>query len=228
MFDVQIDLPYTSTGFVNDLLHQAKERGVNLILSKEPRVHLASGGECGGYFDGEKATLAVGCGRPFEEWFPVLIHESCHMDQWIDNAESWTGAYIGGTESVTLLDLWFDRHIELTEEQLWKVVDASREVERDCEERTVEKIIRYGLPFNPQEYAQKGNAYVYSYNMMGLTRKWYGTGNEPYLNESVWKCLPTDFNRDYTQTPRFVFDLYRTHVFPELNYINLNHKRISG
>lgn len=226
MFDIQIDLPYTSTGFINDLMLKAKEHGVNMIMSKEPRVALGSGGECGGYFDGDKATLAVGCGRPFDEWFSILVHESCHMDQWIEKDPTWDASYIGGVESVVLLDLWFDHHIELTEEQIWKVVDASREVERNCEERTVAKILHYGLPIDAQEYAQKGNAYVYAYNMMGFTRKWYGTGNEPYLNRKVWKNLPADFNRDYSKTPKSVFDLYRLHIYEELNYINTNHHRI--
>jgi hypothetical protein len=148
------------------------------------------------------------------------------MDQWIEKAPSWTNAYVGGVESVQILELWFDRHIELTEEQLWKVIDASREVERDCEERTVEKVLRYGLPLDPIELAQKGNAYVYAYNMMGFTRKWYGTGNEPYLNTKVWKHLPTDFKGDYSTTPKHVFDLYRLHIFEELNYINVKHPRI--
>jgi hypothetical protein len=229
MFDVQIDLPYTSTGYINDLFLKAKQHNVSILLSKERSVQLSDNpnSQCNGYFDGDKAKLAVACGnQPFEVWFPILVHESCHMDQWIEKCPAWINGYIGGVDSTTILDLWVNHHIELTDDQLWKVIDMTREVERDCEARVIEKALQYGLPMDIIEHAKKGNSYVYFYNIIGLVRKWYEIGSEPYSIPAVWNNMPPDFNRDYTKIPHDVFHLYRIHMMEELNYINMKHPRL--
>lgn len=228
MFDIQIDLPYTATGYIDNLFAKAKEHNVSVLLSKERSVKTNSGSECNGYFDGDLAKLSVACGgQPFENWFPTLVHESCHMDQWIEKCPAWTNGYIGGMDTSLILDLWVNHHIEMTEDQLWSTIDATREIERDCEARVVEKALQYGLPMNVEEHAKKGNSYVYFYNIIGLARKWYEIGNEPYSIAAVWNNMPSDFNRDYSTIPTSIFHLYRIHMMEELNYINMKHPRIS-
>lgn len=193
--------------FVKDVRTTAKEYGVEIILSDKRSV--GDDKPCNGYFqDGDKPTLAVACGQSFRKWLLVLVHESCHMDQWIEQVPEWTNNLLGTYETMDIIDLWCDHKIELSEEQLDEYIAIAREVELDCEKRSVEKIKEYNLPIDIDEYIQKANAYVWFYTMIKETRQWYKIGREPYNIKRVWSALPTHFVDDYNHVPKEYRELF--------------------
>ena len=197
---------------LKDVKQTCKKHEVQLILSDCRSVQLDTGTKCNGYFEDKTPALAVACGQAEKKWLPVLIHESSHMDQWIEQCVEWTNTKTEQYESMDLLDLWMGRHIELSRAQLNKYVKASRDVELDCEKRSVEKILHYDAPLNIVQYIQRANAYVYFYNFMKVSRKWYTIGKEPYNVKDVWTQMPINFDNDYEKLPKKFRDLF-------LNYL---------
>ena len=77
--------------FIEDLKIYTKEHSVKLVLSPDTGVQFSEGGFiCNGYFDGDTRTLACALGKDVSQWLIILLHESCHMDQWVESVPAWT------------------------------------------------------------------------------------------------------------------------------------------
>lgn len=228
MINIQIQ-NFELNQFALDLIQIADKHNIDVLLSKDPEVWLTEDFDCNGYFDIATRKLAVACGQPIEQWYPVLVHESCHLDQYIEKSPVWTNALIGGIEAVNILELWINHQIELNDEQLWKIIDAARDLELDCERRTIQKFKKYSMPINVEQYTKQANAYIYLYNIVAMTRSWFKT--EPYYAERIWSQMPSDFNRNYKFLPISVMSLFINHLSLETpisnQNIDWNHPRFS-
>lgn len=173
---------------------------IKLILSKDRRVELSSGEYCNGYFCDQEREFAVSCGQPYHDWLIIFLHESSHMDQWLEQIPEWLILNKGYD------DLPFK---EMTDEQQISHTTRYRDIELDCERRTAQKIVELDIDIGitVEEYIQKCNAYVWFYNIVLLTGKWYTIGKEPYNVEEIWRAMPTHFDNDYTITPQHVKEL---------------------
>jgi len=184
-----------------------QSKGISVNFSPAATVSFGNT-ECNGYFvDEPKPFLTVATGKDDAEWFPIFVHETCHADQFLEQAPCWTNK-IGGIEPMTILDLWLDHHVELNPIQLNNTIRAALEIELDCERRVVAKHEKHNLDFNKEEYIQKANSYVYFYLVMMTTRKWYGSGKAPYKIPEIWKTMPTTFQDDYQYSDHFL-ELYK-------------------
>jgi len=201
-------LSYEWRLFLCDLKEKAHEHNVTVILSDDRVVLLKNGTECNGYFNvvgTEPPTLAIACGQPQENWLQTLVHESCHMDQWIENTKEWQDCIVvDNIEALDLVELWIDKKIELNKKQLNYFINASRNIELDCEKRAVDKIMKYNLPITISEYIQRANSYIFFYTLLKQTRRWYKIGNEPYNNKEIWTQMPNYFISNYDKVPKKV------------------------
>jgi hypothetical protein len=182
--------------FIDDLKIYTKENNIKLILSPEKGVQFSEGGIlCNGYFDDITSTLACALGKDVSQWLVILLHESCHMDQWVEKVPEWT-------ENVGMdnIEKWLNGDDSVNMNNIDNEIRTSIIVEVDCEKRTVEKIKKYGLDsiINIDEYIQKSNAYVLFYLWMRNNRKWYIIGKEPYNIPDVVSVMPKTFDIDYT------------------------------
>jgi|LakMenEpi03Aug12_release.lakeMendotaPanAssembly.Ray.scaffolds.fasta_scaffold14486_11 hypothetical protein len=182
--------------FIEDLKIYTKENNIKLILSPEKGVQFSEGGIlCNGYFDDITSTLACALGKDVSQWLVILLHESCHMDQWVEKVPEWT-------ENVGMdnIEKWLNGDDSVNMNNIDNEIRTSIIVEVDCEKRTVEKIKKYGLDsiINIDEYIQKSNAYVLFYLWMRKNRKWYTIGKEPYNIPDVVDIMPKTFDIDYT------------------------------
>ena len=182
--------------FIDDLKIYTKENNIKLILSPEKGVQFSEGGIlCNGYFDDITSTLACALGKDVSQWLVILLHESCHMDQWVEKVPEWT-------ENVGMdnIEKWLNGDDSVNMNNIDNEIRTSIIVEVDCEKRTVEKIKKYGLDsiINIDEYIQKSNAYVLFYLWMRKNRKWYTIGKEPYNIPDVVSVMPKTFDIDYT------------------------------
>ena len=182
--------------FIEDLKIYTKENNIKLVLSPEKGVQFSEGGiMCNGYFDDITSTLACALGKDVSQWLVILLHESCHMDQWVEKVPEWT-------ENVGMdnIEKWLNGDDSVNMNNIDNEIRTSIIVEVDCEKRTVEKIKKYGLDsiINIDEYIQKSNAYVLFYLWMRKNRKWYTIGKEPYNIPDVVSVMPKTFDIDYT------------------------------
>lgn len=188
---------------------------VSFIFSPDRHVPYPSTGDLvNGYMvEYPRRQLAVAAGQPVERWLHVLVHESSHLDQYLEGSSYWTNGYIPGTtiEAVDAVTLWADHKIELTQEQLSEYVRRSRDAELDCERRAVTKAREFDLPVNVDEYTQKANSYIFFYTAIQETRAWYPPGKEPYNTPEVWSLCPTAFLADeaYDAVPADLMIEYR-------------------
>ncbi len=204
---------------IAEIAAKAVANGISFILSKEDAV-IYSGDTtqtpCSGYFCGNDQSgekiLAVATGKPLKQWLPVLLHESSHMDQYLEDCDAWKNIVMpDGTDSSDALFEWIGgKDVENPRD----LAIRSLQVELDCEKRTVQKIIDFGLEdyIEPLEYIQKANAYIYFYLYVLETRKFYTKGNEPYTNAMVWSAAPSHFAGDYTKIPELLHEAFRKYM----------------
>lgn len=199
---------------INDIKKTANDNNVKIIIDKGKTIpYYNTNVPVSGYFiDYGTPTLAVATGKPVEDWVMILVHESCHMDQYIERSPYWTTSFIDGKEAVEHIQEWCDG-AELSESKLDYAIKKAREVELDCEKRTMEKAKSYGLSINIEEEIQKANSYILFYTLLKETRKWNKPGKPPYKIKEVWSALPNTFNMDYTVVPDDIKELYIKYCF---------------
>ena len=196
--------------FIEDLKIYTKENNIKLVLSPEKGVQFSEGGiMCNGYFDDITSTLACALGKDVSQWLVILLHESCHMDQWVEKVTEWTEN--AGMDNI---EKWLNGDDSVNMKNIDNEIRTSIIVEVDCEKRTVEKIKKYGLDsiINIDEYIQKSNAYVLFYLWMRKNRKWYTIGKEPYNIPDVVNVMPKTFDIDYTILDSKIEKAYDTYL----------------
>lgn len=202
------DLKHIQT-FIYSLRRQAKSLGIKLIISSTKKfVSMGKDDvETSGYFDAksneQKGILGVGTKRPISEWLPVLVHESCHMDQWNEGLPIWKKSE---NMKYNMFDDWL-MNKRCNKKDAYYCIDILRDIEIDCEKRSVEKIIKYDLPIDLKEYIRKANAYIFGYNWMKKSRKWINS--EALYNNDVLSVIDTDWYEDYTETPKKIESMFK-------------------
>lgn len=192
---MRYDIPDEFKAFVNNVKRRCKAHRVELMLCPSRTVVLTDSYEtdCSGYFDDEDKALVVACGKPFEDWIEILVHEYSHMEQWL-NDKRW-GGWI---ECCIKLWAWVDKDIELTDEELSSVIESMIELERDCELRALYNIQKWMLPINKSRYMRKANLYLYSYMMLPEIKTFPSGIYDNY--DLVNMCKPRIFKK-YNKVP---------------------------
>ena len=184
--------------FLSDLVDQAPKNNVQIFLDGSREYITVDNNPCNGIFvDTPTPQLIVACKKPEVEWIPTLIHESCHMDQWVEQTQEWAACKVGAIDKMELIQLWIAGYVELNSNQLDDYIRCLRNIELDCEKRAVAKINKYNIGINVNEYIQRANAYVMFYNVLMQTRKWYTPGLEPYNIEEIWRNMPNTWLNTY-------------------------------
>jgi len=196
--------------FIDHLKEVAEQNNIKLFLSPEKGVPLGEGSNilCNGYFDGENRVLACAMGKDISYWLLIILHESSHMDQFLENDPNWTGNL-----GLVQTDEWLAGSEDVDLGVIREEIRTSINLELDCERRTIEKIKKWSLDkiVDITEYIQKGNAYILFYLWMEKNRSWYTIGKEPYNIDEIVSVMPKTFDIDYTKLdPKIeeVFDKY--------------------
>lgn len=198
--------------FVQTEINHCTQHNVQVQLKNKDTVGL-NGVECGGYFMDEPASvLAVAMGKKYKDWLPTFVHETCHKDQFVENAPVWNLRIKEYFNANDILDMWLNHAVELTKPQLNQVLDQVIAVELDCEKRSLEKIKKYNLPIDHVEYIQKSNAYIYYHFAIARMREW-GHKSAPYDNPKVWQKMPVDFDQNYSKISRSMMSLFLRHCW---------------
>ncbi len=187
--------------FMTSLKRKANQLGISLQIDSNKYVEISEKIKCGGYFS-EKigripGILAAATGKPINTWLPILVHESCHMDQWYEKIPIWKELEKHDT---IIIDEWLEGKRKV-KSKLFKAIDVTRDMELDCEKRAVKKILKFNLPIDIGEYIQKANCYIFFYNYLKITRRWSQPENSPYSNNKIYKNALKDWYSDYNEIP---------------------------
>lgn len=183
---------------IEDIKRKATRFGIRVILKNQPLVFAPGENEgCSGFFDPENKILAVATKKKKEDWLGVLIHESCHLDQWVHDRYLWDKLSIG----YNIFFKWLLDGKEVEMKVLERCVQDIIELEKDCEIRSIKKIQKYGINIDVERYRRLANAYLYSYIYMLGSRKWI-----PRIYDMVWTTAPKNFPKKHIKIP---IKLYR-------------------
>lgn len=140
-------------------------------LAKSEGVGFSSG-----YFDHPEGNLkfpllVVGINKEEDLWLEVLLHEYCHFKQWRENTKAWN-TYVN------------------TEEDSKDYLEATVNMESECEQNTIElsKMLNYDI--NETRYIKKTNAYLVFYQVFSKESKWYK--NPPFEVEDILSQMPNE------------------------------------
>ena len=194
---------------IRDISIKARSEGVKFLVSNEDKIDYPGGDiKVSGYFDGDERVLGIAIGKDKKEWFPILLHESSHMDQWLEEIQLWDDLFIVITKGDIIIDLKFegrdvydlmDEYVggeEFKEWELDEIITRCIRLELDCERRTFQKILDYDLrEYDQFEYVKKANSYIMFYGAIKKYRKWYK--KPPYEIKEVWDKMPYYFLNNY-------------------------------
>lgn len=192
---MKYEIPPEYKPFLASVKRQCKTYGIELVLAPSRDVVLTDdfSQDCSGYFCDRDKALVVACGKPFKDWFEILVHEFCHMEQWKTD-ERW----VRWTDACGKTWEWMAGDIIMNKTQLRNVLDEMVELEKDCEMRAVEKIRKWGLPISVQKYVQKANVYLYSYHMLPEIKR-FPTG--VHSDKNLVEMAPKTFKKSYRKVP---------------------------
>ena len=169
--------------FIEDLETKCKEYGVKLVLYDMKFIE-NDGDKFGGWFDADNKELH--CAFPDKiqtKYVELLVHESCHMDQWIENTKYWTIE----RRNNSLTEVWKILKGEKVNKLKYHLRNVQM-MEAECEKMSIQKIKDYDLGINIERYAMKANSYLLFYSVLVETKKW--TDYPPYKFKDIWRGLP--------------------------------------
>ena len=164
-----------------DITKKCLKNNISLHLVAKDSVEADENITCSGYFD--EKDLVVACKK--KDWLDILVHESCHMDQFIGKYPLWKDS----DKSMLQFDAWLGGK-KVSRKQLVIYVQNVIEMELDCEKRSVKKIKKYNLDIDLNNYRQQVNAYLWSYWATLRDRKWYPF---PYNKPHIVREMPKTF-----------------------------------
>lgn len=192
----------TAQEVVAEITRRAWSFGVPVLLSPESSVLHSDGAPCSGYFDTDPLMLTVSTGVEQSDWLGILLHEYSHLTQWAEKCAIWTAH----DKTPGMWD-WLDGK---PLRNARKVVELTRELEADCERRTVRLIQELRAPLDLKTYCQQANAYIHFHNVIADKRRWVKAAGVLRKPE-VYQHFNTTMDADFSKTPKRLFDVLVEH-----------------
>ena len=164
----------TIKDFLNDTLNKCVENNVEFKLLTQKNLDGSSGS-----FSGEEDESELCCILDREDWIEILVHETCHMDQYLEKSPLWFHELMD-------FDYWDKDLLKYVDKEI--VLDAFKkitELEIDCDKRSLKKTKKYNLDINIPRYIQRSNCYHQSYYYFHKFEIFYDLENPPYNDDEL-------------------------------------------
>lgn len=193
----------TEKNFLKFVRSECRKYGVKLKLKHKEKIRVGEKMWGSGYFDEMTPALAVATQRP--DWLEILVHEYCHLTQWIDQCKEWKKAE--RHDSCWYMEKWLTGQ---SVKNPYFHINNVRDIELDNEKRAVKTIKDFGLDkvINIDKYIQRANAYIGYHNYMKTTRKWMSAENAPYENRKLVKSMPKSFRMNHQKLSKKMFGVF--------------------
>lgn len=179
-----------------ETLQKAYRNGIKVTISED--YIIKDGLDFGGYFDVKEKELAIATVYSPDVWVPIFIHESCHLDQWLEGTDIWTENTDGLEDFID----WLQNKKEFENpDDLSGMCRSAQLIEVDCEKRTVEKCKEWGIKL-PSDYIRRANAYILSYQWCRINRKWMGD----YEDKRILKLIPNKWMDSYEDISKNLYE----------------------
>lgn len=194
--------------YVSITIDKAVQNNISITLhNKKYYTEGESNARFAGYFDSDGKELLVATGGSKRDWVEVFIHESCHMDQFLENSRIWSDSFNSkGDDKYSYLFEWLDGET-YDKKDITLSANTIKALELDCEKRSVSKIVEFDLPIDLEKYIKKANSYILFYNFVKKHRVWSNPGKPPYSFKEIVELMPSDFSLNYKVLPRWYEDM---------------------
>ena len=187
--------------FFNHAINEMIDRKVSIILKNSNNIKFGDNENlCSGYFSGsddqEDCEFCVAVGG--EQYESVFVHEYCHFLQWKNKSKIWTGLK---TRDENDFWEWLDKKKKMSFKRAKRISSEIRDLEEDCERRSVKMIQKWDIDIDIEEYKQKANSYIFFYTLIPETQEWYAPGNPPYMMQEIMDLMPKTWINDYSVLP---------------------------
>jgi hypothetical protein len=199
--------------FIHYVLDECLKNNVGFSLTKTANLLEDKVEFHGSFFDGrgqEQLEVAF----MTKDWFLIMIHEYCHMRQFLTKSPAWTNCVNNKKygDTLTLFFLWLaGKNISkyIVEYCCEKVIA----MEADAEMRAVEMKNEFNLSFDPVMYTKEANSYLYLYRyMLEHKRKW--PKKMPAAFKQIVEIMPDTFSTDnYKTLPEGYQSLVSKHCY---------------
>jgi hypothetical protein len=162
-----------------DIFQKCIDNDINIKFFKNK-----SHNGCGGWVSEKEFVCAYGS----DNFLEILVHESCHLDQLVEESPIWFHKDICG-ENCNIWDVdWGEKHPR----KYLKAFKKICELEVDCDIRAIEKIKKYKLPIDIEEYTISSNIYHACYYYFHKYKCFYKMGKKPCDDPDLIKLFPSD------------------------------------
>ena len=186
---------------VREITQRAWRFGVAVLLSPEASVD-CDGLRTSGWFDGEGRRLEVGTGVAEQHWLGVLLHEYSHLTQWAENSP----VHVAHEKAANVHEWIMGKTVSKPRQ----AVAITRELEADCERRTVRLIRELAAPIDIPNYCRQANSYLHFHNVIANKRKWYRPDRTPYKTPEVTILANSTLDTDFRKTPPALYSALLT------------------
>ena len=163
--------------FLADTLIKCQENSINFKLFSK-KSHEGSAG----FFD--EKNLVSCSKRP--DWVSILVHESCHMDQFLEESRLW-----GDPDND--FDIWSKKNAKIDPKRYTEEFKLTLKLEIDCDRRAVQKIKDYNLQKyvgGLARYIRAANCYHGCYYYFRKLLAFYKAEKTPYSQPELLKLFP--------------------------------------
>lgn len=196
--------------FKDHVTKECKRYGVIFKLHHESYID-CDGSILGGYFQESPLELVVADNLDNNVFLSSLVHEYSHFEQWRDDSPIYSCKW-RNTFADQILDRWLNGET-FAESTLDKCISIVRNMELDCERRSMANIIKHKLPILLSEYAQNASAYIYFYHYIRLVRRWNGRdGKSVYEIPQIISEMPNTLDGDYNTIPEAILKLFKKYL----------------
>lgn len=204
-------LPKSVLKYIQDRIDETSFYEVNIDFRRSKNIQIM-GSAFTGCFDESDWEITIATGRPWDIWFPIFVHETCHFDQWKEGCDEWNRLDYKGTDVYELLDTELqskDPDMKL----MWECMTRMRDMELDCEKRTISEIKKHKLPVDLQDYIKGVNVYMYWHMVVYVLRRYHGKKYGTDTTFPLRKHMPDKIQKNYDNMPLDYVQLYLKYGF---------------
>lgn len=195
--------------YFEDRREYAESLGVEVVYDNKHHKTFPGNQRVVGYFC-ESEMVCYGAAK-HPEFAPTMVHEYCHMDQWLSGIPEWSDYQAIHDEYD--LEGWLAKKVVLDNHEICAAIKVTQALELDCEKRAVKQILKYDLPINLDKYVRQANAYMYHIATVPIMGSHPKTVNSPLRTPECWRLMPNYFIDDYEDIPQEFLIAAREHCY---------------
>lgn len=182
-----------------DCLVDLHAHNVKVVLVKNG-LTLDGEQECRGYWDDDDwRNPELHClVKKDENWMQTFVHEYCHFRQFKERSDVWKRMrrYTVKDDEALFSNAPMHRR------RLHTYIKDVRNLELDCEQRTVEMFKHYKAPLSDiKTYIKYANIYLNFYTYQKWYREWPTMSNSPLTHPECFAAAHDTFQQDYDAIP---------------------------